>query len=211
MKLLILSDTHFATQFNLKQYHKLHSAISAADEVIINGDFWDWYLTEFDKFLNSPWKQLFPLLLRKNTTYIYGNHDLSKYADERVKLFSKTQTDFVEIEVHGKKLRIEHGHRLVPGHKLPKIFSTALTYIQWFMLRSRFLTSILDLERSRWNRIMKQWAMENLTDEILICGHSHKQELALESKFINTGFNFSGYLQYLWVTEAGFELVNEKY
>jgi predicted MPP superfamily phosphohydrolase len=88
MQTLIFSDTHLTKGFNRKKYEFLREIIEPVDRVIINGDFWDGYLTSFDKFVNSEWQKLFPLLKEKQTIYLYGNHDKTKWCDSRVNLFS---------------------------------------------------------------------------------------------------------------------------
>src|SRR5689334_5828739 len=97
MKLLIFSDSHLSARFDEAKYNYLRWIITHADKVVINGDFWDRDLTTFDQFVNSDWRKLFPLLLSKATTYIYGNHDWKGYCDERVNLFSTSQTQALDI------------------------------------------------------------------------------------------------------------------
>jgi hypothetical protein len=59
MQTLIFSDTLLHQKFDQKKYNFLLKIIKAADQVIINGDFWDSDLSSFDKFVKSRWKQLF--------------------------------------------------------------------------------------------------------------------------------------------------------
>ena len=62
MKILVFSDTHLSSTFEEKKFNLLKEIISRADRVIINGDFWEGYLISFKEFLDSRWKELFPLL-----------------------------------------------------------------------------------------------------------------------------------------------------
>jgi predicted phosphodiesterase len=43
MKTIIFSDTHLTDQFDPELYKALENMIQEADQVIINGDFWDGY------------------------------------------------------------------------------------------------------------------------------------------------------------------------
>ena len=105
--------------------------ISSADRVIINGDFWDSYVTSFDKFVKSKWRALFPLLKEKNTHYNYGNHDLKKNCDERVNLFSVTQSESLTLKVGDKELLIRLGDDL--DHYTPEKYP---------FLNKKFLTNL---------------------------------------------------------------------
>ena len=52
-KILIFSDSHLSPRFNQAYFNKLANLIEQADQVIINGDFWEGYFYSFDEFLNS--------------------------------------------------------------------------------------------------------------------------------------------------------------
>ena len=73
MKTIIFSDTHIGKRCDRRRFEYLKKIISDADRVIINGDFRD-HVVKSDKFMNSKWKELFPLLKSKKTIFIYGNH-----------------------------------------------------------------------------------------------------------------------------------------
>ena len=115
MRTLIISDTHLTHRFDERKYYFLEKLISSYDHVILNGDFWDGYTTTFDKFVNSKWSGLFPLLKAKNAIYLFGNHDQERYTDERVNLFSVEQKKSHTIEIGIDTYHIEHGHVLEPG------------------------------------------------------------------------------------------------
>jgi len=91
MKYIIFSDTHLGKDYEEKRALFLKEVIKDCDKVIIAGDFWEGLQITFDQFINSPWKELFPYLKKKNTVYIYGNHDPKGSCDERVSLFSSKQ------------------------------------------------------------------------------------------------------------------------
>jgi len=112
VKTLIFSDTHFSAEFEPARYRAIIRLIKSVDRVIINGDFWDSYLTTFDNFINSEWQRLFPLLKEKQTVYIYGNHDRPNDCDLRVGLFSTQQAADYILETKKQTFLIEHGHVL---------------------------------------------------------------------------------------------------
>ena len=72
MKTLVLSDTHLTDRFDERKFNFLRAIILPSDQVIINGDFWDSWFTDFDGFVSSKWSGLFLLLLKKNTIYLNG-------------------------------------------------------------------------------------------------------------------------------------------
>lgn len=209
MRLVIFSDSHLSVNFDAEYFAYFKDIISTADQVIINGDFWDRYLCSFDEFLNSKWSALFPLLKSKHTIYLFGNHDEQKYSDSRTELFSDQQVHQIGITVDGIKLHIEHGHHIAlissgdePG-TYQKLFvmleSFGRKYIPGSYLTNRILQSL--------NEQMKLWAHQNLLpDQILVCGHTHIQEKAVQSQFLNSGLNCYGFKQYISITDSVIEL-----
>src|SRR3990172_1424130 len=74
MKILVFSDSHLTDKFEEKKFYFLKKIIRQSDFVIINGDFWDGYLTTFNRFISSNWSKLFPLLkLNKILTIAVGS------------------------------------------------------------------------------------------------------------------------------------------
>ena len=116
MKLLIISDTHLDPYFEKEKFEFLAKILEKADRVVINGDFWDGYFWDFQNFVKSPWKKLFPLLKRKGAIYITGNHDREYLIDKKLakKLFCKEVVLQWKIKLNGKTYHVEHGHRILP-------------------------------------------------------------------------------------------------
>lgn len=220
MKILIFSDAHLTAWFNLRKFDFLAKIISEADRVIINGDFWDGYLTSFDKFVKSDWSRLFPILKAKKAIYIYGNHDKTKWCDTRVNLFSDQQQKMLKIKFKEKELIIEHGHRLKKaiGDKC-----------KW-MTQNKVLCNIALYGRQVFTRLvgpdivnitppvivkhrkMKAWAKKKLKDnQILIAGHSHRAYFGPDEHYINTGFINGTHAQYVIIDEEQIELVRTGY
>ncbi len=213
MKLLIFSDSHLSARFDPAQYNYLHWIISHADKVVINGDFWDRDLCTFDQFVNSDWRKLFPLLLSKHTTYIYGNHDHHAYSDERVNLFSTSQGQVLDINADGRKLHIEHGNKIAFIHdrctesKLHSIWASDRDLLSR-MVSDRIFNAVF----GHYNREMAAWAEQNLpADTTLVCGHTHIQQNDIRHQFVNSGFNKYGYGQYLLVDNGQLKLMHVHY
>ena len=110
MKTIVVSDTHLTAKFDKTKFNFLFNLFSSCDKLIVNGDFWSCYSSTFDEFVNSDWKELFPIMLRKNTTYIYGNHDREEFMDERINLFSNSACLRTKFTNGKTTFHIEHGH-----------------------------------------------------------------------------------------------------
>lgn len=219
MKILIFSDTHLTDRFDEKKYIFLKKIISSADRVIINGDFWDGYLTTFDKFINSEWKKLFSSLLKKKTVYIYGNHDEEKLSDKRVRLFSVTQKKIYRMRINHKIFTVEHGDRILPtfDQTMEKIFDKIsfivmpIIRIVYKLLLVLFGYLFIDLYFSRYNRILKKKLGKKVNNVIRIFGHTHYPEIDRTFNFANTGANMFGYGQYLLIENGKLKLKLERY
>jgi len=216
MKTLIFSDTHLTHKFNHKLYTFLKKIISTADQVIINGDFWDGQTTTFDKFITSEWKILFPLLKSKKTIYIFGNHDRKKYSDDRVNLFSDLQTENYQLQTKNYKLYIEHGHVIVPfSDKEDDIFTPPVRLNDMYALGEMILCIVtqghfLQVYRHLFGKKMKAYAKKQLKEnEILVTGHIHAPEFDLKSRHINT-FLRHDTAYYLVIDDDRLEFIKEK-
>lgn len=218
MDILIFSDTHLYHRFNKKKYRFLKRIIESSDRVIINGDFWDGYLTDFDRFINSPWKQLFPLLKSKKTVYLYGNHDAKEFSDKRTSLFSDIQTYQYKLKVNNQTYVIEHGDRLFPiigiGLKTRSIqkytthLSDALAYVMFGLLKTHFFRFL----HQKTNETIKRKAKNEFRkNEILICGHTHLIEWNQEERYYNSGFMKYGVAQYILIKNGKVIPVDTRY
>ncbi len=224
VKTLIFSDTHLHKEFEEEKFLFLKKIISEADRVIIAGDFWEAKLMTFDEFVNSFWNQLFPLLKKKNTVYIYGNHDKKELSDKRVSLFSDIQTDQYKFTSCGKTFVVEHGNRF-----FSKFYYLAFTGIGKYILPSKFTIKWIHSKLEKFltrtygkefiqkrfrkfnNEIKMQMRKEFTNDEILICGHTHAAEIDLKHNFINTGIIRHGIAQYVVIDGDDISLHEEWY
>ncbi|MFZ1721762.1 MAG: metallophosphoesterase family protein [Microgenomates group bacterium] len=220
MKTLIFSDTHLSNSFDEHHFNALTSVISDADQVIINGDFWDVYLTSFDDFLASEWQKLFPLLKQKNALYLYGNHDKPEYTDERVALFSSTQAfehSFVESE---KAYTVMHGHLHVPefDDKFPRLADKFSKHYPKLDKIKKKQTAIGKISRKfdskyrkRLHKKLVLYANQRESDDILICGHTHFRSVDDSKKYINPGDFRNGWARYVLIENDQLTVVEERY
>jgi len=214
---LIFSDTHLTRRFEKRRFNYLKKIIVEADKVIINGDFWDGYFVDFDKFIKSRWSQLFPILKARETVYLYGNHDRREWCNEKVFLFSDKQAEMIKIKLAGKILRIEHGNKIVPdpGDIYPWIIDKRIRRIIAFfiLIIGRVLLTHMGKKYLRkWNRRIKDWWKKQYAkNQILVCGHTHVAEFNLIARYINVGFIRYNYAHYLKIVDDKLELVEERY
>ena len=216
MQTVIFSDTHLSSRVYRKKFNYLKSIIEPADRVIILGDFWDGFLTSFDKFLNSQWNQLFPLLLEREAAYVYGNHDRLQWSDERVDLFSVEHGMELHRNFGPYELYLTHGHTVFTSledkypalnHSIPLRMGASLDVLHKLVWGRRFMR-----DDNKINNPGRNWVNQSLpAPQILVCGHSHYPELDLTQRMINTGFIGTGYGNYLRIIDDDIQLVREKY
>ncbi len=215
MRTIIISDLHLTRRFEKRKFNFLKKIIEKSDQVIINGDLWDYYFSSFSQFMSSQWRQLFPLLKEKKTVYLYGNHDRKKWCDSRVNEFSIKQGDRFSIKFNKTSLQIEHGNRIAMAQddQYPWITEFRSTIAIFIILARRFLQSKSGKQRlKKFNIIMIEWWKNNRKlNQWLVCGHSHVKEYNLSQRFINTGYIGYGIGQYLKIDDEGFQLVEERY
>jgi len=206
MNTLIFSDTHLGPVFEEKKFNFLKKRIEEADQVIINGDFWEGYLYSFDQFVTSPWSLLFPYLKNKNTVYIYGNHDKEIQSSQKTNLFSSVQTSRYTQKLNGHSLVFEHGNRLWNMRDAEVKRNTKVelaTYISDKIERilTRNYTKYKKHLLSPFNNTIKSKLRKELKpNEIYLCGHTHLAEFNMKEQFINSGIVKHGVAQYLEIS-----------
>ncbi len=223
MKLLVFSDTHLTTSFDAAKFNALKEHISLADQVIINGDYWDGYVVDFERFISSRWQELFPILKAKQAIYIHGNHDRPEFADERVNLFSIDQKFEHRLKIGDVEYVFTHGHLLsaaldgglhlsdkqVRSH-LYRWSSMAFSYLEGLTIKL-FGSAILHFGGYH-HRKMKRWIRSNLTEsQYLVCGHSHTAEIDHQNRLLNPGTFNHGLVSCLWIDETGVTPVRSRY
>lgn len=221
MKTLVISDIHLSRKFDQKKLDFLYSLFSLYDEIVLNGDFWCYYSFDFKDFLDSKWNELFPILKKKNTIYVYGNHDREDWCNEGVNLFSKKQVFKYLIRLGKRKFVIEHGDthlsRLCSGNKhLIKLMRNINPVIFELMDRTAlnsypFLNNTVPLFL---NKMLKKYAIKNICNDsetYYINGHTHYAEFDKKIRYINTGYVGTRLAQYLELGLNHSELFSMQY
>lgn len=217
-KVLIISDLHLTTNFIARKYFYLEKLFRRFDRIIINGDFWTAYYNTFDDFLNTKWNGLFPILKRKKTIYIYGNHDKEMWQDSRNNLFSVWQGNKYILDVGGLKYLITHGHQYLsdsissPG--FIKFWSFFKIDFFVYMIEAMFLHIFgrhVIIPMSKANIKVKKISKNLENIDYIVIGHTHWAEIDFENKFINSGLIHSSVADYVVVDNNGPHLVSERY
>ena len=211
MKTLIISDIHLTHVFDEKKFLFLEKLFSSYEKIILNGDFWDGYITTFDRFISSQWKKLFPLLKEKGAIYLYGNHDQKQFSDKRVSLFSVEQKDSYILQYSSTIYHIEHGHLLYPS--IDMTFPPSRKFLTFHIIEHLlvFLGSPHNFILRQANNIMKKKLRKKQFPHWYLCGHIHVAELDEKNKFANSGFVQFGKATYLIVDSSGISLRTEWY
>lgn len=213
MRILIFSDTHLYLPFDQKKFDYLKKIIEPADQVIINGDFFDGYMIKFEDFVKSEWNKLFPLLKSKKAIYIYGNHDQKILSDQRVNLFSVKQTDQFQLKIGNKIFLFEHGQRFrktpdLLSKKNPIFMTIAGLIVRLVHFIRQLLTNIfgrnfLKLRFSYRNYFTKKKAIKTIKkNEFLIIGHNHWAEVDEKNHFACCGAILYCFAQYLTIDSS---------
>ena len=122
--------------------------------------------------VDSKWSdELFPILKASNTHYIYGNHDPKELCNDKVSLFSDTQSEELDMDINGKVFHFEHGQRFgIPidagslnflgkiGHWIQEIMILVGGYRVMYVFSNQV------------NNIRRIWGNDK---RFLICGHTH--------------------------------------
>lgn len=220
MKTIIVSDIHLTAKFDLAKFTFLKTLFKKCDKLIINGDFWSCYSSTFDDFISSDWKQLFPLMLEKKTTLVYGNHDRPEFMDDRVKLFSVELEPRITYSLGKYSYHIEHGHlffkhqsisnpRFMAFNRRLKVDERIRQPFEHLLFKSIGIEHLSSIQKLMNNPIKNRSKIG--TELILITGHTHIAEVDTTRKFVNTGFIDQGLGWYLELSDNGYELVKCKY
>ncbi len=220
MKTLIFSDSHLSHHFNQAQFDLLQRVILSADRVIINGDFWDQYLTKFDRFVQSSWSDLFPLLKARNTIYISGNHDQRKKMDERWQLFATELKDELDITIGQYSYHIEHGHRfdniLWPVHQLLTPFKVFYPFLdrleQGGHILSKPFKAYMKVENKYNNRMLVKYSRRRKQpNHWHVFGHTHVQLKSDSAGYLNSGWFRCGSGQWIIIEDDNITTHGEMY
>lgn len=217
MKTLVISDTHLTHKFDAPKFNFLSSILADVDRVVLNGDFWDGYISTFDQFINSEWQKLFEILATKETHYLYGNHDKEIYSDERRSQFSKTSSLVLELTAGEKVFYFTHGDSITHATDslfpfLTKIKVVVDAYSIFKEVGVRTMGRYFYLREVFDNARMKKWRKMNLPENtLLFTGHTHLSEANMNAGFYNTGFIEHGHADFITIENDIATLHFQKY
>lgn len=212
MKILVISDLHLG-RFSKKKFNFLKNLFEQYDKIIINGDLYEGYLYSLSSFVVSKWSGLFPLLLKKEAVYVFGNHDcedwLTPHERTLLSLFSTVQTQKYTLELGHVTYIFEHGHHINPfldtqlNIKPPRFFAKFLLWLDHALagvMGKRFYLGLAKF----FNFNMKQLLLLReefwRPDTYFVFGHTHYGEVDLPNKFLNCGVNKYSFAQFLELT-----------
>ncbi|GIK83683.1 MAG: hypothetical protein BroJett025_03050 [Patescibacteria group bacterium] len=221
MKTLVFGDTHLTNRFDSELFDYIAKLVKSADQVIINGDFWDAYLTTFDKFCNSEWCNLFPLLKEKKTVYVFGNHDKQEYMDDRYLLFSDIQLLEHTFTSGNKKFKVQHGHLIAPAYDARFLFRNNVLVRPFYQFCVRMIEknefirdmqhkSEFDLGIHKINFYIQNISKNFEKDQHYIFGHTHIHKQIPEYNIINIGVLQNKRRHYLLIEDGNIQLVPKK-
>jgi predicted phosphodiesterase len=222
MKILVFSDTHLYLPFDQAKFDFLKRIINEADQVIVNGDFFDDYMISFDNFIRSPWKDIFPLLKVKKAVYIFGNHDQEKFSDKRLSLFSDIQVTSYKLQVANIQYIFTHGQqfRKTADLFIKELFKPLVSLVVRIAHHKRqnlvniFGRNFLRFRFAYRNIATKTKAIKTIKEnEFIIVGHNHWAEVDTQNHFACCGAILYGFAQYLTIdsTTAKITLHEEWY
>lgn len=218
MKILVFSDSHLDHNFEPEKLSFLKKIIRSADQVVINGDFWEGYSTTFDQFLTSKWKGLLPLLKAKKAIYLFGNHDKKILSDKRIGQFCIASAQRYKLKTSRYTYVFEHGNRLAPYiddiwnfKTLPPVMNNLLSELERTAVRIfgvKALTYLFGRFNVKIKGLLKKELKEN---EIFVCGHTHVAEIDLKNRFMNSGLVRHGLAHYIIIEDGTPTLYKERY
>lgn len=222
MKTLVFSDTHFDKRFDQRRFNKLADLIANADNVIINGDFWEGLAISFDEFMGSKWKALFPLLKAKKAIYVYGNHDDARLSDDRIYEFCDEAVENYTYKTPSRTYFFTHGQQFL----FPKLKDKdsgikralkPLTKMDIFVAAKIQATMFKLFGPNIFPKRFNKMSLEERKaiapiENLVVCGHSHKPQYQPDLNFIDIGFFNYGWANYMLIDDRGeFEFKSERY
>ncbi len=220
MATLVFADSHLSDKFEPNLFAALKPLIEKADTVIILGDLWDWYKCSFDAFYSSEWSKLFPLLMAKQSHYIFGNHDKHEFFDDRMKTIARWFGESLSIELEGLQLQIEHGDRIAPSNdaRFPRLArSLRPIYMHSYQLedaagrRAKWIRRSVSLSQWWAHLRLMRYVSTHASKAERLFGHSHIATADPAHTYYNPGAFGKGWARYLWIEKSVISLVQEPY
>jgi UDP-2,3-diacylglucosamine pyrophosphatase LpxH len=222
---LVISDTHFGKKTNLMKLNRIEDLASNFQNIILLGDLWDNLYTTFEEFISDPiYQNLFHLLSLRNTIYLYGNHDPISDNEKKLYGFCKVVSFKYSLKMGDNVYHFEHGDLLLDKSKARTLEKGLFPIFDLFgkaffaKLINPIFNFIIQFTQGKnplgknWNeRIKSEVVGKNsyFDDKIIVCGHTHHQHQS--SNYINIGSNQANFMQYMIISESGYQLFNSKY
>jgi UDP-2,3-diacylglucosamine pyrophosphatase LpxH len=220
MNTLVFSDTHLG-KYDKEIDFFLKDLVKNFDRIIINGDFYDSWLIDFERFVNSEYKELIEILKNKETIYIYGNHDQKEDIDlDLLKTFTKYQGKEYDLKIGNRLYHIEHGDRFIDRMNNPfyKFYYKFLDIIPKFLRNPFYKISFLGYKLfpqkigenrvgMKRNKYIKEIKPKNT---FYILGDTHVAEVDMSKKYINNGCIIHDLKTYLVINGKGEPTLNKQ-
>lgn len=208
-------------EFDPALFSAIVRQIQKVDRVIINGDFWDSYLCQFDQFVESEWKKLFPYLKAKKTIYIFGNHDLEEELNEKTDLFSDQQLESYRFKSGKKHIVVAHGHQIGKEfqHRHP-LLTKYLKFLYPLIHASESWRGPLGWIRvwyressikRMWQEVQRDCMQLKGDADALIIGHIHKPKIDEQRQIYCPGASRYGNFRYVLIDQGKITLNESKY
>ena len=216
MKYLIISDTHLTDKVEKRKLKFLLNLVKNHENIIINGDFWEAKYVNTAKFLESGYQVLFDELKKRNTTYIFGNHDPKSESESVAKRVSNKQVDFIDLQTGDKLLHIEHGNRFVsPDKEGSPTWLLKYSDKLFAGIAERFFFPLtFGIIGKSWNQTTMSKIKEDQSipaNAIVVCGHTHVTLFRPEDRFIDGGKIRANMASYLIVEDGKIDLIKTRY
>lgn len=207
MRTVVVSDLHLTHVFEPTKYQFLYRLFSQSDRVVLNGDIWDSFHTNWSRFTHSAWRHLFPLLKAKQAVYLFGNHDASEVTPEPWVVSHRWNDEF-EFEWKNWNIHLEHGHRYSSAFHLEH--PRAAFLLQNIIPYRLFTFKDIPINR-RADALQLQAAAQYSAATFLLMGHSHIPGLHESDRYANSGFIADGRASWIEVDDHAIRLKETRY
>lgn len=213
MRTLVFSDTHLTGHFDQAQCHYIAKLVKSVDQVVLNGDFWDGYLSTYADFAKA-WQPLLDALAQPNTLYLPGNHDRLEWLNKKKVQFATVVEDELELSIGSNRYRILHGDHIAPefDDRHPSVTrSFAQMYWMVVWLRKHWLLGVVMRwyhfqVSKRFERMLIEFASAKASqNEQFIFGHTHLTANLPEKHYLNPGISTPQVMRYILIDEHGYE------
>jgi predicted phosphodiesterase len=218
MRTIVFSDTHLTDDFDQVQCDYIVKLVQSVDQVILNGDFWDGYLSKYEDFSRS-WQPLLSALASANTLYIPGNHDRLEWISGKASAFAKVHDREVRLQLGETCYRIQHGHKIAhefdDRHLTLTHFFARLYWIVVWLRKNWLLGGLLRLHEQFVSNVLEKqlllYARKHAAQsECFIFGHTHLTTNLPEQHYLNPGISTNRVFRYISIDEQGYRIIEDQ-